>query len=148
MVADPCGEGDESGRKPVLGRTQHQLLTRRSNGLLPYESKIIRLQYTFRRTANDRIMSVFLLEFLPQLYKTCLRQLCTGREAVRIHKGVEVRCQLLKIRTQIIDIPANSDNVGIRCIDVVAQFPQTACDVRQIRLRDHSIAHRIPFFLS
>ena len=147
MVADPRGERNERGSEPVLRCTQHQLLRRRSDRLLPHEGKVIGLQYAFRRASNDGIVSIFLLKFLMQLHKARLRQLCTCREAMRLHKVMEVCRQLVQIFAQIVDVPADRHDIRICRINIVAQFPQAARDVREIGLRNHTITHTFPFFL-
>lgn len=147
VVADPRREGDERGREPILGCAQDQFLTRRTDRLLPHNSKVIRLQYSLRSAANDGVMSILLLKFLPQLHEARLRQLRTAREFLRIHECVEILGQLLEVVAQSFDLPANGNHIPVRCVDIVAQFPQTVRDMRQIRLRDHPITHTFPFFL-
>lgn len=147
VVADPRGECDKRRREPVLGRAQHQFLTRCADCLLPHDGKVIRLQYSLCCAADDGVMSILLLELLPQLHETGFRQLCPAREFLCIHECVEVLRQLLEIVAQTLDLAADGNHIPIRCVDIVAQFPQTIRDMRQIRLRDHPITHTFPFFL-
>ena len=147
VVADPGGEGDKRGREPVLGCAQHQLLACRAHRLLPHDGEIVRLQDALRRAADLGVVPVLLLELLPQLHETGFRQLCPAREFLCIHECVEVLRQLLEIVAQTLDLAADGNHIPIRCVDIVAQFPQTVRDMRQIRLRDHPITHTFHFFL-
>ena len=92
-------------------------------------------------------MPVLLLQLLPQLYEARLSELRAGGKAVRLHKGMEILRQLLQISAQILDIPADGNDIGVCGVDILTQFPQTARDMRQIRLRNHPITHTFPFFL-
>ena len=144
VVADPGGEGDKRGCEPVLGRTQHQLLTRRAHRLLPHDGEIVRLQDPLRRAANLGVVSVLLLELLPQLDETGLRELGARGETVRLHEIVEVRRQRIEILLQRVDILADGDDVGIGCVDVLTELPQTVPYPGKIRLRNNAVSHAVP----
>ena len=144
VVADPGGEGDKRGREPVLGRAQHQLLARRTHRLLPHDGEIVRLQDALRRAADLGVVSVLLLELLPQLDETGLRELGTRGETVRLHEIVEVRRQRIEILLQRVDILADGDDVGIGCVDVLTELPQTVPYPGKIRLRNNAVSHAVP----
>ena len=144
VVADPGGEGDERGCEPVLGRTQHQLLARRTHRLLPHDGEIVRLQDALRRAADLGVVSVLLLELLPQLDETGLRELGARGETVRLHEIVEVRRQRIEILLQRVDILADGDDVGIGCVDVLTELPQTVPYPGKIRLRNNAVSHAVP----
>ena len=91
-------------------------------------------------------MPVLLLQLLPQLYEARLSELRAGGKAVRLHKGMEILRQLLQISAQILDIPADGNDIGVRAVDILTQFPQTARNVREIRLRNDAVAHTFPSF--
>ena len=144
VVADPGGEGDERGCKPVLGRTQHQLLACRAHRLLPHDGEIVRLQDPLRRAADLGVVSVLLLELLPQLDETGLSELGARGETVRLHEIVEVRRQRIEILLQRVDILADGDDVGIGCVDVLTELPQTVPYPGKIRLRNNAVSHAVP----
>lgn len=144
VVADPGGEGDERGREPVLGRAQHQLLARRTHCLLPHDGEIVRLQNALRRAADLGVVSILLLELLPQLDETSLRELGARGETVRLHEIVEVRRQCIEILLQRVDILADGDDVGIGCVDVLTELPQTVPYPGKIRLRNNAVSHAVP----
>ena len=143
VVADPGGEGDERGREPVLGRTQHQLLACRAHRLLPHDGEIVRLQDALRRAADLGVVPVLLLELLPQLDETGLRELGARGETVRLHEIVEVRRQRIEILLQRVDILADGDDVGIGCVDVLTELPQTVPYPGKIRLRNNAVSHAV-----
>ena len=143
VVADPGGEGDERGCEPVLGRTQYQLLARRTHRLLPHDGEIVRLQNALRRAADLGVVSVLLLELLPQLDETGLRELGARGETVHMHEVVEVRRQRIEILLQRVDILADGDDVGIGCVDVLTELPQTVPYPGKIRLRNNAVSHAV-----
>ena len=89
-------------------------------------------------------MPVLLLELLPQLDETSLRELGTRGETVRLHEGVEVRRQRIEILLQRVDILADGDDVGIGCVDVLTELPQTVPYPGKIRLRNNAVSHAVP----
>ena len=144
VVADPGGEGDKRGREPVLGRAQHQLLARRTHRLLPHDGEIIRLQDALRRASDLGVVPVLLLELLPQLDETSLRELGARGEAVRLHEGVEIRRQRIEILLQRVNVLADGDDVGIGCVDVLTELPQTVPYPGKICLRNNAVSHAVP----
>ena len=88
-------------------------------------------------------MPVLLLELLPQLDETSLRELGARGEAVRLHEGVEIRRQRIEILLQRVDILADGDDVGIGCVDVLTELPQTVPYPGKIRLRYNAVSHAV-----
>ena len=89
-------------------------------------------------------MPVLLLELLPQLDETGLRELGARGETVHLHEVVEVRRQRIEILLQRVDILADGDDVGIGCVDVLTELPQTVPYPGKIRLRNNAVSHAVP----
>ena len=130
LVADPRRERNERRCQPVAGRMEHELLCRRTQRVPLHDREIIRLQNAARHAADLRIVSESMLDLLPQLHQTDLRELDAVRPLLFCRIGMKILRQRLHVPTQIIDTAPDSMDLRVCRTDKVAERVQTILQIR------------------
>ena len=109
---------------------EHELLCRRTQRIPPHDREIIRLQNAARHAADLRIVAESVLDLLPQLHQTDLRELDAVRQILLCRIGMKILRQRRHVLTQIIDTAPDGMDLRMCRTDKVTEHIQTILQIR------------------
>ena len=141
LIVDPCCKCNKTRCKPVTWSGNHQFLCCITDRIFLYNSNIICLQDSGCCTTYNIIMSIFLLQFLPDLYKSrfCLiKPVCSLLNTDKIMKFL---CQTPNLIIDNLYVAVDCPYIGIQCLKIIVDRSKIVFNGSKIRLFNYSIRH-------